>query len=104
MTKQWVIRAGLSALSLVTFAPNLVSMAGQSAIVAPQSSPGGVTGQSTTRLPDGRWLLLGGKSAAGTTRDAAIADPTTGTLIRLDGLMTIPRAGHTATGIPDGTL
>ena len=70
----------------------------------PPASTAAATGQSATQLPDGRWLLLGGESAAGTTRGGAMADPATGTTSRLDAPMTTPRAGHTATLLPDGTV
>src|SRR2546422_3504345 len=36
-----------------------------------------VPGQTSTVLPDGRWLLLGGQGPQGSTRTAAIYDPRT---------------------------
>jgi RHS repeat-associated protein len=70
----------------------------------PQAQTPSVAGQSATRLPDGRWLLLGGERDGGIVRAAAIFDPRTGATIRLDAGMTMPRAGHTATLLPDGSV
>jgi YD repeat-containing protein len=61
-------------------------------------------GQTTTLLPDGRWLLLGGESSGGVSRSAAIVDPSTGTKTILTASMAMARSGHSATMLPDGTV
>jgi RHS repeat-associated protein len=62
-------------------------------------------GPSQTRLPDGRWLLLGGDDASGTaTGRAAIVDPVTGIATPLPGTLLQPRSGHSATVLPDGSV
>jgi YD repeat-containing protein len=58
------------------------------------------TGQTSTRLPDGRWLLIGGE---GVESDSAIWDPQTRTTMKTAGAMLAPRAWHTATLLRDGT-
>lgn len=61
-----------------------------------------VNGQSTTLLPDGRWLLLGAK---GEKKDeVAIFDPVKGSLTVLQHKMITGRHYHTATMLPDGSV
>src|SRR3989441_7507963 len=62
-----------------------------------------VPGQTSTVLPDGRWLLLGGQGPQGSTRTAAIYDPRTGITTALTPLRPA-RAWHSATVLPDGTV
>ena len=70
----------------------------------PQAQTVRVVGQSSTLLPDGRRLLLGGERSGEIAPDAAMLDPRTGAIVRLDAVMTMPRADHTATLLPDGTV
>lgn len=63
----------------------------------------GITGQSATRLPDGRWLLIGGNGSSGPLGTAEIRS-TDGSVRVLDGALATPRASHTATVLPDGTV
>ena len=72
--------------------------------VAPLSSPRGY--HTTTALPDGRVLVLGGcadPACATVLDDAEVYEPATNTW-RSAGVMTAPRAGHTATLLDDGTV
>jgi len=62
-----------------------------------------VPGQTSTVLPDGRWLLLGGQGPQGSTRTAEIYDPRTGITTALTPLRPA-RAWHSATVLPDGTV
>jgi RHS repeat-associated protein len=57
-------------------------------------------GQSATRLPDGRWLLVGGEDAPTT---AVLWDASTRTATRT-GPLQAPRAWHSATLLADGTV
>ncbi len=61
-------------------------------------------GATTTRLADGRWLVVGGEGAAGISHSAAIVDPRSGATVALDATMVSPRSQHTATLLPDGTV
>ena len=61
-------------------------------------------GQSTTVLPDGRLLLLGGTQGTRVLSDAFIVDPVTNRLTRLPLGMRRARSGHTATVLPDGSV
>jgi hypothetical protein len=54
-------------------------------------------GQTMTRLPDGRWLLVGAEGAS-------IRDPRSNTTTPTAGTPTVPRAWHTATLLPNGTV
>jgi len=61
-------------------------------------------GQTSTPLPDGRLLLLGGKGEQGAVSDAGLLDPATSTLTALPNGLLHPREWHTATLLPDGTV
>jgi RHS repeat-associated protein len=74
------------------------------AATAPTAAPAAsVRGQSVTRLPDGRWLLLGGEARRG-VRDTAELRSADGGVTVLAGPLGTPRAWHTATVLPDGTV
>lgn len=70
---------------------------------AQPAQPSEVLGATTTRLPDGRWLVVGGQSAGGAVANARVIDPRTHLETALAGLQ-IARSGHTATLLPDGTV
>jgi RHS repeat-associated protein len=69
------------------------------------SRPATAAGQSATQLPDGRWLLLGGRDREhGALADARVFDPKSGLQMPLAHGLLSPRSGHTATLLPDGTV
>src|SRR5439155_1871632 len=66
---------------------------------------GGATptaGESTTVLPDGRLLLVGGEGSNGSR--AWLLDPQTGTIAPVIGTLSHARAWHTATVLPNGQV
>jgi RHS repeat-associated protein len=63
-----------------------------------------VPGQSSTLLPDGRVLLLGGEGPSGPLATAAVQDPQSGATTPLGVQLPEPRAWHTASLLPDGTV
>jgi RHS repeat-associated protein len=70
-----------------------------------QNGPKADTGQSLTRLPDGRWLLLGGRGNGGSVSGTAIVvDPSNNSRQILSQSLAVPRAGHSATVLPDGSV
>jgi RHS repeat-associated protein len=63
-----------------------------------------VPGRTTTLLPDGRVLLVGGEGPDGPTATVAMQDPQTGKVTTLPVQLQQPRAWHTATLLPDGSV
>ena len=63
-----------------------------------------ISGQSSTLLPDGRLLLLGGQDTRKALASAFIKDPTTGAVTQLRPGMQRARYAHSATVLPDGTV
>ena len=62
-----------------------------------------VEGQSSTLLPDGRLLVVGGIGPGGALGSAAINDPLTGERVPLPNLREA-RAWHSSTLLPDGRV
>ncbi|MBI3302592.1 MAG: Ig-like domain-containing protein, partial [Deltaproteobacteria bacterium] len=62
------------------------------------------SGQTSTLLPDGRWLFLGGEGPSGPLATATLWDPHTATLTTVAHSLQFPRAWHSATVLPDGTV
>ena len=68
-------------------------------------SPSMDPGQSSTLLPNGNWLLLGGVGADGKAQSSALVrNSVTGSVSPLAGNLLSPRAWHSATMLPDGTV
>jgi RHS repeat-associated protein len=67
----------------------------------PASSAATAGGPTATRLPDGRWLLVGG---TGSEARAMLWDPSSGTATPTGGSLHVPRAEHSATMLSDGTV
>src|SRR5437016_4929542 len=88
---------------------SFVVLAGMIVFTAQAQELGSVArrSQSSTLLPDGGILLLGGFDGDGRPlADAVRIDRTnqTGKVERLTGRLQVARAGHTATVLPDGTV
>jgi RHS repeat-associated protein len=79
----------------------------RAASAAAQENPQGPSlrsGQSATLLPDGTWLLVGGRIDGQAMRTAEIWDPQTGRATALRDALPRARADHTATLLPDGSV
>ena len=63
-----------------------------------------LAGASVTLLSDGRWLVLGGEGPKGVQARADLVEADGRTTSRLPVAMHRPRAWHTATVLPDGTV
>ncbi len=63
-----------------------------------------IVGQTSTLLPSGKLLLMGGQGSAGILATISIKDPQTGITTPLPNELLFPRAWHTATVLPDGTI
>lgn len=101
MTKQWAIRIGMTALSLAIAMPDVMSVSGQAPVTSGQRESAAVRGQTTTQLPDGQWLIVGGE---GVERRAALWDPQSGTATPTVGTPLTVRAWHSATVMADGRV
>jgi len=89
----------LMALTAVVLLPLLIGV--------PRSqtgAPGLLPGESSTLLPDGRRLLVGGEGPAGMQNTLAIWDPSTGTTTEISATLHSPRGWHTASILPDGSV
>src|SRR5688572_17677008 len=62
------------------------------------------SGSTSTRLADGRWLIVGGADASGPRATAAIYDPLSQTTTPLRQGLLNARAHHSATLLSDGTV
>jgi RHS repeat-associated protein len=69
-----------------------------------QPGTSSVVGRSSTLMPDGSWLVLGGEGANGPVANAAIKNGSTGTVAALPHELLQVRAWHTATLLPNGTV
>ena len=69
----------------------------------PQAEPGAV-GQTSTALPGGRLLLLGGETEDGPSATAFIRDVRTGEVTVLPTFMYQARSWHSATMLPNGRV
>jgi len=87
-----ILVLGISALGIAHIA----------AAVGGTSSASRLRGETTTLLPDGRWLQLGGDSGAGATGAAAVASCASCVPSTLSGRLRLARAWHTATVLPNG--
>jgi RHS repeat-associated protein len=70
-------------------------------------TPVHAVGQSATLLPDGRWLLVGGKGSSGSEgliQIEDISDPLHPVIQNVSGALGYPRSQHTTTVLPDGTV
>lgn len=69
-----------------------------------QSTPSQVTqiqGESSTLMPDGQILLIGGEGANGPSGDISLKNPQTNAIVKLNATLLFPRSWHTATLLPD---
>jgi RHS repeat-associated protein len=95
------VRSKTRFLLVLTF---LFSLSSSSSDPQDFTTPPSKPGESSTLLPDGHWLLLGGEASDGLPSSAAsIWNPVTHQSSSLSPL-THARAWHTATMLPDGTV
>ena len=94
--------SGMSAVRAV----QLTSAESARAIDLLPDRPAAPAGASVTRLPDGRWLLLGGQGADGAPSGAAVivSDGSRSVPVSLPSSLKLARVGHTATVLPQGAV
>jgi RHS repeat-associated protein len=97
-------KACIVAVFLTTFYCQSGAQTVQSKINAPVLSSPRVSDQSTTRLPNGDLLFLGGKREEGAVSVALLENPQTSEWKLLAHGLLYPRYGHTATLLPDGKV
>lgn len=84
--------------------PTTPNKTGKPKAAAARQIPALIMGQSATLLPDGRWLLIGGKSNDGPLATAEIKDAGTGQTVVLPSGLRSARAWHSATLLSDGNV
>lgn len=69
-------------------------------------SPSSIVGQSATRLPDGRWLVVGGIGPDGPIKAVVTVERAGGTdtTARVEAALNDARGWHSATMLPDGRV
>lgn len=67
-------------------------------------TPALIEGQSVTQLPDGKWLLVGGRERDVPAGTVAIKDIRAGVITSLSRGLQYARAWHSATLLPDGSV
>lgn len=92
--------ASLGFLQLSSVNAGAQSRAGRFPIAAKPST----TGTSATLLPDGQWLLLGGRTQTSAVTTSQIYDPVQQKLRTLESGLLHARAYHTATLMADGQV
>jgi len=109
----WTMRRIGKSVAAIAFVMAATNMIGAVPINGGQSStsrtavrklPSVSPGQSSTLLPDGRILILGGFDERGQPRAATIADARTGAIHPVPAALKQPRRYHTATLLPNGKV
>ncbi len=98
-------RRVLASASVAAAALLVTTVFGAWSVDSGASDPSGrvvPAGQSTTLLPDGQQLLVGGEGLRGAR--AWFQDPGTGAMVPVSGTLHQPRAWHTATVLPTGQV
>src|SRR5271167_35569 len=96
-----LVRTRSGILSAIVLVGAVLLMA--SASLDPSSIATAV-GQSRTLMPDGTWLLIGGRIGSEPIASAAILNPETNQITSLGGGLIQSRAWHSAVLLPDGTV
>ena len=95
-------------LWMVALSWTLVALLAVPSPLIPQSNPVApplqLPGQTATRLPDGRILLIGGENTSGISDTVSVWDPSTNTTTPTSNTLRYGRAWHTATILPDGLI
>src|SRR5579872_2624942 len=92
----------LSTISLFASGPKTLKT--RSRLTPVPQTANALSGQSTTLLPNGDLLILGGRTANGPLYTASIRSSQTGVTTLLRESLRHARYGHTATLLPDGTV
>ena len=71
---------------------------------AAKAQNGELSGQTSTLLPDGRLLIVGGQDNDGPKATIAISDPRSGEVVPLPFVLREARAWHSATMLPNGRI
>jgi RHS repeat-associated protein len=103
---QYGLRLGMALAVALAFVLQGGNTADTQATAAGQEPPRPAhqDGQTATQLPDGTWLLVGGRANGRVTGAAAIWDPQTGRASSIRTGLQRPRADHTATVLPNGSV
>jgi WD40 repeat protein len=103
LSRNILVSLSMSVLVIAFLTRTSLSQSPQRADVSPLASGHAVAGQGVTLLPDGRWLFTGGTNSTGPQATVTLWQPQTHEITHSSSLR-VPRAWHSATVLPDGTV
>ena len=101
----WKPSLAIVLMALLLVSASFATIRQGAAVASSTAETAPLVGSSSTLLPDGRLLTVGGQNDDGqVVATLSTKDPLTGAVSALGHPLHFPRAAHTATVLPDGTV